>query len=174
MGYLWATEPSQKATVKYIVCRKKMPRMCSQSSMAEQMRPRDSCQSHVYWKVNVKPTLIPSVCLVLPFSSTRLPACISFFSPLSHRITHTRGCLSLWKEPAGSSLSCPLFLSCFRFTYCCILDIKPGASFSLRLSSFLSLSLKEHSLIPCPQSFWCIYKTKTKNLQNSKRRKQRN
>lgn len=61
------------------LCEEKHPKSAAE---AERRRPRGLCQSHIYWKVNVKLTLKPSCLPPLSVAS------LSFFSSLSH--THAR------------------------------------------------------------------------------------
>lgn len=117
--------------------------------MEEQSRPRESCQSHIYWKVNVKPALMLFLYLFCFYFSYFLPA--SPFLPLSLSHTHTNGCPSLWKEPAGSSLSRTLFVSCSPHLLSHSGHQTSSLFLSLRLF-FLSPILKEHPLIPRAQT----------------------
>lgn len=83
-------------------------------------------QSHAYWKVNVKSTLIPSVLLFLGL------LCVSaFLFFLTYWEAHRRGCLLLRKIPAG-----PAFRG-FSSTSM-LLDIKPApiSSFHFLFNAF--------------------------------------
>lgn len=88
MWYLWATEPPQKAWVKYGVCRKK--RRSKPAVKAEWKSGGDpESQSQISWKVNVKKSLIFTLCLFLWLSS--LPASLSLSPSFSsHKHTDAR------------------------------------------------------------------------------------
>lgn len=115
-----------------------------------------------------------SLCLHLSFS-------LSFtFSSSSHKHTGTHKWSelpSLWKDPAGSSLSCPFFASLdLPITHCCILDIKPGASFSLADASlFMPHSQRAFFNTQCTSSLVCMrMQRKKKGMWDSKGKAERN
>lgn len=137
MWYVWATEPPQKLQLSTLCVEKKNKiKSAVKVSWRSAAYPESPTSTEkLMWNHLLYAMCLPRFALFFNLFFCLLLAYTLVINTLAHTQTHTSGCPSLWKEPAGSSFFCPRFLCCFCFTYCRILDIKPGASFSLRLSS---------------------------------------
>lgn len=182
MWYLWAHEPPQKAWLKYTVC---VQKKSSKSAVKSEWKSRGDpgSQSHIYWKVNVKQSLIRTLFLYAFFYDCyRCLHLLPFrlLSPFINTLMDTSGFPSLWEEPAGSCLSCPLFFPLF---------FSPSPTVEFWTSNQEPLSLADSRLfIPHSQRAFfnthctsllafsrlrmCLWRKK-KRMQDSRRKAQR-